>query len=676
MSERRGILVVDDTVSALKLLAGALSTEGYHVRPCASGAAALASVLAEPPELVLLDIRMPGMDGFEVCRQLKATESSRDIPVLFLSATIDPEERVKGFSVGAVDFISKPFQRDELMARVRTHLELSRLRTKLESQVAARTEELRAANDQLLTELAERKRAESALRLSEEKFSKAFHSSPVIMVITTLEEQVFLDVNKAFEHGTGYAKTEVLGRTAGDISLMTEPGVLEWLRQKLHTDGSCYELDFRFRTKTGEVRSGRLSSERIEFNGQACALTVAEDVTERSFLEEQLRQAQKMEAVGRLAGGVAHDFNNILCAILMGLGHLRTSELSREALTEGLREMEGEANRAVSLTRQLLLFSRRQRADAKVADLNQIVRQILAMLRRLMGEDIQLTFETDTPVLCVNADTGMIEQVLMNLCINARDAMSDGGRVAIATRRARVEAPAGVRNTNARPGLFVCLTVADQGSGMDEATLKRIFEPFFTTKEVGKGTGLGLATVFGIIKQHQGWIDVESVPGKGSVFSIYLPLIETFSEPEAAREAVAEIRGGSETILVVEDDHAVRRSIVLGLRKLGYAVLEAADANHALRIWGEYHDKIDLLLTDLIMPGGLSGIDLANRLRSEKRGLRIIVSSGYAAIMSNPDLLTSQGFAGLAKPYDGMVLARAVRSCLDQEPRPLFVPPA
>jgi PAS domain S-box-containing protein len=675
MNERRGILVVDDTVSALKLLVSTLAAEGYESRPCNSGATALSSVLAEPPELVLLDVRMPGMDGFEVCRQLKVDESTRDIPVLFLSATIDPEERVKGFSVGAVDFISKPFQRDELLARVRTHLELSRLRSKLESQVAARTEELRAANEQLRTELAERKRAEAALRVSEEKFSKAFQSSPTIMVINSLETERFLDVNKAFELCTGFSKAEVIGRTISELSLLTDLGLLDWTRNKLQCDGGYYDLEFQFRTKSGEERSGRMSAERIEFNGESCLLAVAEDITERSFLEQQLRQAQKMEAVGRLAGGVAHDFNNILCAILMGLGHLRTSHVSREALENGLKEMEDEAKRAVSLTRQLLLFSRRQRADTKPTDLNQIVRQMLAMLRRLMGEDIQLSFETGDSSLCVNADTGMMEQVLMNLCINARDAMPNGGRLDIATRRAIIETPGGVRNPNARPGVFACLSVTDYGCGMDEATLKRIFEPFFTTKEEGKGTGLGLATVFGIVKQHQGWIHVESAPGKGSIFSIYMPIIESVrSAQSVVREDSAEIQGGSETVLVVEDDHAVRRTIVLGLRKLGYAVLEAADANHAIRIWGEFRDKIDLLLTDLVMPGGLSGIDLANRLRAEKRSLRIIISSGYAAIMSNPDLLASQGVVALAKPYDAAVLARAVRSCLDQVAPSPFVP--
>lgn len=665
MIEHKGILVVDDTIPTLTLLEGILVAEGHTVYTATSGAAALAMIERRPPELVLLDIQMPGMDGFEVCRRIKTTPASRDIPVVILSVSADSEEQVRGFSLGAVDFISKPFHREELLARVRTHLDLSRLRNQLEGAVTARTAELSLANEQLRRELLERKEREDQLRASEELFSKAFHSSPVSMAISSLQSRLFMNVNKAFLRNCGYTREELIGKTASALGIWEENKVAEVLFQKLAVGAGLHDFEFRFRTKKGDLRSGRLSAETIEYAGQSCILAVAEDVTERVLLENQLRQAQKLEAVGQLAGGVAHDFSNILSAMLMNLDLLQEEPGLSDETKSGLKELECEATRASGLIRQLLLFSRRQNADAKPQNLNEIITNLLKMLRRLMRENIQLEYKPGAANLWINADAGMMEQVVMNLFVNACDAMERGGRLTITTEQVRLDDPViGHPDPNARPGLFVRLIVADEGCGMDEATQKRIFEPFFTTKEAGKGTGLGLATVFGIVKQHQGWIEVESAAGKGSTFRIYIPALVKGMDISEARHSY-EIRGGSECILVAEDEHSVRRVIVLGLRKLGYAVLEAADAKHALTLWHDNKDKIDLLLTDMIMPGGLSGLDLAVLMRSEKQTLRVIISSGYNTIISNPAVLSSHGFAGLAKPYDSVILARSVRSCLD-----------
>jgi PAS domain S-box-containing protein len=665
MIERKGILVVDDTIPTLTLLEGILKGEGYTVWTATSGADALAQVERHPPEMIVLDIQMPGMDGFEVCRQVKVSPATRDIPVMFLSVSADSDEQVKGFTLGAVDFISKPFHRQELLARVRTHLDLSRLRSHLESEVAARTMELSQTNAQLRRELVERREREEQLRASEELFSKAFHSSPISMAISSLQTRKFMNVNTAFERNTGYKREELIGRTASELGIWEENKLAEGLFQQLSTAGGYHGFEFRFHTKKGDLRSGRLSADTIEYAGQSCILTVAEDVTERVLLENQLRQAQKLEAVGQLAGGVAHDFSNILSAMLMNLDLLQEEPGLSDETKGGLKELECEATRASGLIRQLLLFSRRQNADARPHNLNEIITNLIKMLKRLMRENIHLEYHPEPSSLWINADAGMMEQVVMNLFVNACDAMEQGGRLTIRTSQVRLEPPLTAHlHPNARPGLFVCFSIVDEGCGMDEETQKRIFEPFFTTKEVGKGTGLGLATVFGIVKQHQGWIEVDSAPGKGSAFRVYIPALVKGTDSSELNPG-HEIRGGSECILVAEDEHSVRRVIVLGLRKLGYAVLESADAKHALKLWHENKGRIDLLLTDMIMPGGLSGLDLALQMRQEKPELKVIVSSGYNTILSNPDVLASHGFAGLAKPYDSVILARAVRSCLD-----------
>jgi CheY-like chemotaxis protein len=311
------------------------------------------------------------------------------------------------------------------------------------------------------------------------------------------------------------------------------------------------------------------------------------------------------------------------------------------------------------------MFSRRQAARIETLDLNALVHDLLKLLGRLLGENIIIVPRVCPDAFWVRADAGMMEQVVMNLCINARDAMPQGGKLTLATTLADVQAQGEMPHAEARSGRFVCLSVTDTGCGMDDAVLGRMFEPFFTTKEVGKGTGLGLATAYGIVKQHQGWIEVESRVGKGSTFRVYLP------EAKQAGVLVGgghedEIKGGTEMILVVEDEVYVRRLVANCLRKLGYAVLEAGDAQDALRVWREHHERISLLFTDTLMPGILTGLDLARQLRQEKSGLKIISSSGYRAELTESPALTGGKITYLPKPYAPALLAKAVRRCLDE----------
>ena len=404
----------------------------------------------------------------------------------------------------------------------------------------------------------------------------------------------------------------------------------------------------------------------FRFEGSPHLLLMAQDISERKQLEDHLRQAQKMEAIGQLAGGVAHDFNNILAATLMHLGLLQQDPELTLGTKAVLKEVEDETMRAANLTRQLLLFSRRQVAKVETLDLNGLISALLKMLGRLLGENIAIKFQSPSHAAWVSADAGMLEQVVMNLCINARDAMPKGGCLTLTT--AMVEfgnQPAG-SNPDARSGRFVCLSVTDTGCGMNATVLKRIFEPFFTTKEVGKGTGLGLATVYGIVKQHEGWVEVESVVDQGSSFRVYLPAREKHPESSRSFRDSEAIKGGSETILLVEDDISLRRVAALCLRKLGYAVLEASNGEDALKLWAQHHQKIALLLTDEVMPGTISGSDLTNRLKAEKASLRTIISSGFSAKLKEIPSANGTEIAYLAKPYQAAALAKIVRLCLDK----------
>ena len=432
-------------------------------------------------------------------------------------------------------------------------------------------------------------------------------------------------------------------------------------------DGTPFVVETGLTTMTGkhlwtEVRGlGRLDEGDQDF-----VMGTFQDVTERKVLETQLRQAQKLEAVGQLAGGIAHDFNNILAAIMMHLGLLQMNSSLDEETRHALEELDAQARRAAGLTRQLLMFSRRSVLAVKPLDLNAVVVNLLKMLRRLIGEQIDLRFDGKSALPLVQADEGMMEQVLMNLVVNARDAMPKGRRLTIGTTVADVGAVHAAANPNRRAGSFVCLFVSDTGCGMDAETLKRIFEPFFTTKEPGKGTGLGLATVHGIVAQHKGWVEVESEIGGGTTFRVYLPAAAQLQVETAPVPPSEPVRRGKETVLLVEDELPVRQVVGQSLRALGYQVHEAGNGQEAMSFWQTHGAQVDLLLTDMVMPEGMTGLELAEQLQALKPGLKAIISSGYSAEMVEAGVPTKAGIVYLPKPYATSVLANVVRDCLDQ----------
>ena len=512
-----------------------------------------------------------------------------------------------------------------------------------------------------------RKRTDAELRASDERYRQIVQTANEGIWVTDEQDRITF-ANHRLARMVGYTPEELMNRPAREFVDPADLGDHEYRLQSAR-DGKPSQYERRLRHKDGRelwtwVSGSPLFDDSGRYRGAFAMFT---DVTERRHLETQLRQVQKLESVGQLAGGIAHDFNNILAAIMMHLSLLRQHPNLDDETTEALKELEVETKRAANLTRQLLMFSRRSVIQSRVVDLNDLVHNLLKMLRRLLGENITIVFDSHNPLPAVEVDVGMMEQVLMNLAVNGRDAMPRGGQLTIATGLIELNAEAVKLHSERRPGRFVTLTVADTGVGMEEGTLKRIFEPFFTTKDVGKGTGLGLPTAHGIVKQHHGWIEVRSEPGHGSTFVVYLPIKVL---PHGATEApvpVSPVLGGKGTLLLVEDEEIVRRPIGIYLRKLGYHVIEAGNGNQAFNLWRRHRDQIDLLYTDMVMPEGVTGLELAEKLRSEKPGLKIIISSGYSTEISMQGVPASAGYIYLPKPSPSAAIAAAVRECLDNK---------
>jgi two-component system, cell cycle sensor histidine kinase and response regulator CckA len=517
-----------------------------------------------------------------------------------------------------------------------------------------------------IRDITARRRAEEELRKSEERFSKAFRLSPLPITISTEMEGRYLDVNEAFLLMLGYERGDVIGRAASELSFWARPSHRLEMLLKLREGGRVTGLHTQYTTSKGEIREAEVSAELIELEGQACVLAIIRDITETQRLETQLRHAQKMEAVGRLAGGVAHDFNNLLNVIIL------YSDLSVSLVAAGspanryLEHIRKASNRAVTLTRQLLAFSRQQVVFPKNLDLNEVVQNVTTMLQRLVGEDVSIAFRATVPIGSIKADPSQIEQVLLNLVVNARDAMPSGGEIVIETGHAELDEHYVSQHPGSHAGQQVVLAVSDTGCGMDESIKSQIFEPFFTTKEIGQGTGLGLSTVYGIVKQSEGSIWVYSEPGKGTTFKIYFPRVAGKAEQLARFHEEADFPGGSETILVVEDDEPLRDLVVLMLRDAGYRVIEAQNAETALDIVKASKAGINLLLTDAIMPGK-SGAELLQQAKVVRPELRSLLMSGYAG-----DLAALRGgvvpeAAFLEKPFDKRSLLRKVRAALGSE---------
>lgn len=517
-----------------------------------------------------------------------------------------------------------------------------------------------------LADISERKEMDLALRRSEERYRQLIEQARDA-VITLDRDGRIESVNAAFDTLTGGARAPWLGRHLLDVMHAPDRervgAELDTARQGRMPNP--FEVNLISASGT-QVPVELTLTPRVEGGEVRGMLAIGRDITERRRLENELRHSQRLDSVGRLAGGVAHDFNNILTVIHGAASILAGSPHFHPALTNALQDIERAAERGGHLTRQLLAFSRRQAMQPVDVDLNHVVSNLARLLARVLGEDIALRLDLDAVPPTIRADAGMLEQVLVNLAVNARDAMERGGVLAITTRHIDLTPEEAARHPDARAGRTACLAVADSGCGIAPDVLPHIFEPFFTTKPEGKGTGLGLATVFGIVRQHNGWIEVESEPGRGTDFRVYFPEIGTPVRGAPGRPASPAPERGSETILVAEDEAYVRSMVRIALERQGYRVILAENGPAAVAKWRELAGEIDLVLTDIVMPDGMTGYDLADLLRADRQDLPIIFSSGY-----DPEMLAGRrrpdaSSTFLRKPYDIARLLHAVRGCLDR----------
>jgi PAS domain S-box-containing protein len=591
--------------------------------------------------VVLSDWSLPSFSATTALQVLH--ESGHDLPFIITSGTIGEESAVDALRAGAHDFV---------------------LKDKPVRLLHAIDREIREAKGR-----AARHRTELELRASEARYRALFENSPLPMWVYDRATLAFLAVNEAAVQHYGYTRDEFAAMTLADIRPREDvPALMAEIEGRAPIDPRKV---WRHIKKDGAIISVDVKAHDVDFEGRHARLVVANDVTQRLRAEEvlrsgeeQLRQAQKLEAIGSLAGGVAHDFNNMLSVILsyasLVMGELKPGD----PLRDDVQEVKRAGERAGELTRQLLAFSRQQVLQPRMVDLNRIVAGMDRMLRRLLGEDVELSLLTAHRLGRVLADPGQIEQVLMNLAVNARDAMPNGGKLTIETANVELTRDYAAAHVGVTPGPYVLFAVTDTGTGMDRETQARVFEPFFTTKAHGKGTGLGLSTVFGIIKQSGGHIWVYSEVGQGTTFKVYLPRAEgpedTPSDPPGPIQA-----RGTETILLVEDEEQVRQLVRTVLRRNGYNVLEAQNGGEAFLICEQYGGKIHMLLTDVIMPR-MSGRQVAERLAVMRPGIRVLYISGYTENSIVHHGVLDSGIAFLQKPITPDALLRKVRARLDE----------
>ena len=501
---------------------------------------------------------------------------------------------------------------------------------------------------------------------SNTRLAMAVEQAVESMMITDARGNI-LYVNPAFEKTSGFTRTEAFGQNLSILKSGKHDAAFYPQMWDMLTHGEVWHGHLTNKRKDGKLyeEESSISPLRDATGKIVNYIAVNRDVTREVQLEAQFRQSQKMEAIGTLASGVAHDFNNILAVIQIQAGLLK-SEVGLSAQQAEYTDGIGEAvQRAANLTRQLLLFSRKEVLQMRDLDLNRSVVEMTKMLKRILGENIAVQLKLATQPMLLHADAGMIDQVVMNLAVNARDAMPDGGQLVIETSGVDFDEFATTQTAHARPGSFVCLYVSDTGCGIPAENLSKIFEPFFTTKGVGKGTGLGLATVFGIAQQHHGWINVYSEVGRGTTFKVYLPRMAESHDTKIFKKVPATAQTGHETILLVEDEPALRTVIEKTLTRLGYRVLEASTGFNALEVWKEHAAEIHLLLTDLMMPDGMTGKDLGQRLLQENPKLRVIYMSGYSDNIVAKDFPLQVGVNFLAKPFQTQHLSQIIRQRLD-----------
>ncbi len=684
------ILIVDDKEENLYYLEALLAASGYTVESARHGAEALVKARQNAPDIVISDLLMPVMDGYTLLRLWKADARLKSVPFIVYTATYtDPEDEKLALSLGADAFILKPSEPDDFLAKLRqaetnaasTHpappkrpeggeKELLKVYSEtLIRKLEEKTLQLEESNRALQLDIAKRTKAEEELRWKTAFLEAQVDSSLDGILVVDSEGKKLLQNLRMIELWKIPPPIAENKDDAAQIAYVTSqtrnPAAFAEKVAYLNSNSNEVSQD-EIELLDGTILDRYSSPVRDKGGNYYGRIWVFRDVTRHRKLEDQLRQSQKMEAFGQLASGVAHDFNNILMVIQMQAEFLKMAENLSLKQLDCADEIVKATGRAANLTRQLMLFSRKQAMQPQDVRLRDVLESMTKILHRTLGEHIHLHFKFAPEPLYVHADSSMIDQVLLNLAVNARDAMPKGGDMTIEVSASEFDEVSAIQDSQIRPGSFVCLSVTDTGCGIPPEILPRIFEPFFTTKEVGKGTGLGLATVFGIVQQHKGWIYVYSVVGKGTAFRVYFPRVQKISDDKPAVSSRFPVRGGHETILVVEDDPAVRLTVTTTLSRLGYHLLEASSVAEALEVWEEHRAEIALVLTDLIMPGGMTGKDLAEKIAARGAKQKFIFASGYSADITGDDFVLEEGVNFLAKPFDAIQLAQTIRNQLDR----------
>jgi two-component system cell cycle sensor histidine kinase/response regulator CckA len=674
------ILIVDDSSDDRKVLRYLIAQQGHTAIEAEDGEAGLRIAKETDPDLIISDALMPVMDGFQFLREVKNEPLLRSKPFIFYSSSYKEYQDVRlAMSLGADAYIIKPVEPLELWAKIEELLGADRKGKsspvpliKEDAEYLKRYSQVVAAKlekkvQELERSLEERKLAEDSLK-DRDAFIRDILESVDEGFIVVDQEYRILSANRAYCAQVNRQQADVVGKYCYEVSHHVDKPC--FTRGELCAVKQCFvtktphAVTHTHTKSTGEQQYVEIKAyPMFDAAGEVVsAIETVNDITEQKKLEDQLRQAQKMEAIGTLAGGVAHDFNNILTAII-GYGNIVKMKLpAADPLQASVNQILLSSDRAAHLTHGLLAFSRKQVINPKPVDLNDIVKNVEKLLRRLIGEDVDLSVNLAADALIIMADSGQIEQTLMNLATNARDAMPEGGRLVIATGESAPPEEVTVAG-RADTGKYALITVADTGTGMDEKIREKIFEPFFTTKEQGKGTGLGLSIVYGIVKQHNGYITVASEPGAGTSFSLYFPLVAADVEIHGAETAT--LRGGTETILIAEDDPDVRNMASQLLADFGYRVIEATDGQQAIDKFVDHLQEIDLLLLDVIMPKK-SGKEVYVAIKSLKPDAAVLFMSGYTA-----DILTRKGVIAedsefLMKPVSPPVLLRKIRETLDK----------
>jgi PAS domain S-box-containing protein len=781
-TEKGVILIVDDTPSNLEVLLDFLEDSGFKVLVAEDGESAIEGAEYAPPDLILLDILMPGIDGFETCRRLKANEATQDIPVIFMTALTETVDKVRGLSLGAVDYITKPLQHEEVLARITLHLNLRNLTKTLQEQNLRLEEEIRERK----RSEEEREQAFTALQESEARFRRLVESNIIGIILADLsgkitdandaflqmvgyereelrsgqlhwdkmtppeyqdveekaiaellssgvftsyqkeyirkdgtrvpamvggafieesqqtlvgfvlditerqqaeqkirEQAALLDIttdailvrdlgsqirfwNKAAEHVYGWEVQEAIGKNANELLYRQE--ALAQLQDIYNSLAECgsWQGELHQVTKQGKditVASRWTLVRDLEGQPQSI-LTVNTDITDKKQLEAQFLRAQRMESIGTLASGIAHDLNNALAPILISV-QLLEQKLQDEQSQRILKMLEKNTRRSSDLIKQVLSFARGLEGQRTTVQVGQLIVEIEQIVKQTFSRAIEIRTDISTPNLwSISGDASQLHQVLLNLCVNARDAMADGGILEISVRNLWIDAQYARMNLDAKVGPYVVVTVSDTGMGIPREIVDRIFEPFFTTKELGKGTGLGLSTVMGIIKSHGGFVQVCSQVGKGTQFHVYLPTGQTIDAdcPSAERHELP--MGHGELILVVDDEVSIRETTKLSLETYGYKVLVASDGIEAIALYRQHHQEISVVLLDMMMPS-MDGATTIRILQKMNPHIKIIAVSGLVSNHKMLELVGNSVKTFLPKPYTSNELLKNLQLVID-----------